>query len=201
MSEMLRRALAAALCLVVLSTTTSFASTTSVDVVNYAYQPAKPKIALSNGILWHNTSDTSHTVTFNVPAVAPGSVGSLSPGKSASLTFFHGGAYAYHCIFHSQQVGTIKVKPSISPTSGTTSTNFTLRVATQNAASGFVQDVQRRKGSGSWLLWQSVTTQLVVFNPAPSENGTWHFRTRYRKTSTNEETGWSPELTVVVSQP
>ncbi|HEY8135172.1 MAG TPA: hypothetical protein VIF08_03965 [Candidatus Limnocylindrales bacterium] len=198
---MLRRAIAAALCLVVLSTSTTFASTTTVYVVNYAYQPAKPKIALSNGILWRNTSDTSHTVTFNVPAVAPGSIGSLGPGGAGSLTFFHGGAYAYHCIFHPQQVGTIKVKPSISPTSGTTSTNFSLRVATQNAPSGFVQDVQRRKGSGSWSLWQSTNLQLVVFNPAPSENGTWHFRTRYRKTSTGEMTGWSPELAVVVSKP
>ena|SRR5687768_15029573 len=198
---MLNRAFAAALCLVVLSTTTTFASTTTVNVVNYAYQPAKPKIALSDAILWRNTSDASHTVTFNVPAVAPGSVGTLSPAKTASLTFFHGGAYAYYCIFHSQQVGTIKVKMSSSPTSGTTSTNFTLRVATQSAPSGFVQDVQRRRGSGSWSLWQSVTTQLVVFNPAPSENGTWYFRTRYRKTSTGEKTGWSPALRVLVSQP
>src|SRR5687768_817400 len=113
---MLRRALAAALVLVVLSTTTSLASTTSVNVVNYAYQPVRPKIALSDTILWRNTSDSSHTVTFNVPAVAPGSVGTLSPDETASLTFFHGGAYAFYCIFHSQQVGTIKVKMSSSPT-------------------------------------------------------------------------------------
>jgi plastocyanin len=199
MSDMIRRSIAAALCLVILSTTTTFASNTTVNVVNYAYQPAKPKITLGNGILWKNTSNTSHTVDFDVPAVAPGSFGPLGPGGAASMTFFHGGAYAYYCIFHSQQVGTIKVKMSVSPGSGSSFTNFTLRVATQNASWGYVQDVQRRKGNGAWTLWRSVTTQTTVFDPRPADTGTWHFRTRYRKTSTNEFTGWSPAVTVTVN--
>jgi hypothetical protein len=138
-------------------------------------------------------------VTPNVASVWPGTFGAISPGKSSSMAFFHSGAYPYHCIFHSQQKGTIKVKMSTSPASGNTSTNFTIRVATQNAASGFTHDVQRRRRGGTFTTWMSTTSQLVVFNPTPSQTGTWEFRARYRETSTGEKTNWSPVLTITVN--
>ena len=196
---MFRRAALAAATLLILSTASASAATTTVHVVNYAYNPKTPKIALSGSILWRNDSNTSHTVTANVPAVWPGSFSPLSPGKTGTLTFTHAGAYAYRCIFHSQQTGTIKVKMGSSATSGTTSTNFTIRVATANAASGMTHDVQRRKKGGTWSTWMSTTSQTVVFNPTTSQKGTWEFRARYRKTSSGEKTGWSPIVTVKVN--
>lgn len=196
---MIQRAALAAATLLIVSTASVSAAQTTVHVVNYTYTPNAPKIALSGSILWRNDSDMSHTVTANVPAVWPGSFGPLSPGKSASMAFFHVGAYPYYCIFHTQQKGSVKVKMSVSPASGTTSTNFTIRVATQNAASGFTHDVQRRKKGGTFSTWLSTTSQLVVFNPTPSQKGTWEFRARYRKTSTGETTGWSPTITVTVN--
>ena len=183
----------------ILSTASVSAATTTVRMVNYDYNPRSPKVALSTSILWTNNSGTAHTVTADVPAVWPGSFGPITDGKSASLTFFHVGAYSYFCDFHPQQDGTIKVKMSVSPANGTTSTNFTLRVATQNAGSGFTHDVQRRKAGGSFATWMSTTSQLVVFNPTSSQTGTWEFRARYRKTSTGEKSGWSPIITVKVN--
>jgi plastocyanin len=196
---MIRRAALAAATLLIMSTASVSAATTTVSVVNYTYNPKTPKIALSGSILWRNDSNTAHTVTANVPAVWPGSFGVLTAGKTGSLAFFHVGAYPYFCTFHSQQKGSVKVKMSVSPASGTTSTNFTIRVATQNAASGFTHDVQRRKKGGSFATWMSSPSQLVVFNPTTSERGTWEFRARYRKTSTGEKTGWSPIVTVKVN--
>jgi plastocyanin len=196
---MFRRAALAAAALMVLSTASASAAQTLVRIVDNAYNPSAPKIALSDSILWRNDGAMSHTVTAKVGVVWPGSFGPISPSKTASLAFFHAGAYTYYCIFHSGQNGTIKVKTSVSPTSGTTSTNFTIRVATQNAGSGMTHDVQRRKNGGAWSTWMSTTAQLVVFNPAPSQKGTWDFRARYRKTSTGEKTGWSPIITVKVN--
>jgi hypothetical protein len=169
--------------------------------VNFTFNPNAPKMALGDTVLWKNDADRNHTVTPNVLTVWPASGGEMSPGKSQAMAFKHAGTYKYHCSIHTSQnmKGSVKFKMSVSPASGTTSTNFTIRVATQNAFTGFTHDVQRRKHGGTFAAWMNTPSQLVIFNPAPSETGTWEFRARYRKMSTGEKTDWSPILTITVN--
>jgi hypothetical protein len=52
------------------------------------------------------------------------------------------------------------------------------------APSGFVYDIQRKKGSGDWMAWKTgITSKSVMFKPKAS--GTWSFRSHLRKTSNN----------------
>jgi plastocyanin len=198
---MIHRALVAALVALVLSTSSVAASTRLIEATNYTFTPSAPKLALGDTAQWHNASSIVHDVTPNAPSVWPGSGGIMQAGKSMAMAMSHAGSYPYRCVIHSGQnmKGTVKVKMSSSPSSGTTSTNFTLRVATQNAGPNRTQDVQRRKKGGTWKAWLSTTSQLVIFNPAPSEAGIWEFRSRYRNTSNGEMTGWSPTLTITVN--
>jgi plastocyanin len=199
---MIRRAVLTATAVLLLSTATVNAATASIDVVNFAFQPANPTIRIGDSALWtRNSGNTTHTVTPNVPAVWPFSGGTLGKdGAKMSAAFLRAGTFPYHCAIHpSQMQGSIKVKMSVSPTSGTTLTNFTIRVANQNAQSGFIQDVQRRRHGGSFAAWMTTTGQLVVFNPTSSQTGIWEFRSRYRKTSTGEHTNWSPVLSLTVN--
>jgi plastocyanin len=198
---MFHRALISAFVALVLSTSGVAAATTSIDIHDFTYTPNAPKLAIGDTAAWHNSSSHSHTMTPNVPGVWPASGGTISGGKSMAMAMPRAGSFPYHCTIHTAQnmKGSIKVKMSSSPTSGTTSTNFTIRVANQNASPGFTQDVQRRKKGGTFSPWMSTASQLVIFNPAPSETGTWEFRSRYRDTSSGAKSGWSPILTIVVN--
>ncbi|HUP83829.1 MAG TPA: plastocyanin/azurin family copper-binding protein [Candidatus Limnocylindria bacterium] len=198
---MIRRALIAALVALVLSTSGVAAATTVIDAHDFTFTPNAPKLAVGDTAQWHNSSFNVHDMTPNAPSVWPASGGTMQAGKSMAMAMTHAGSYPYRCVIHSGQnmEGTVKVKMSSSPTSGTTSTNFNIRVATVNAGPSRTQDVQRRKHNGTWKAWLSTTSQLVIFNPASSETGTWEFRSRYHNTSNGEMTGWSPTLTIVVN--
>jgi hypothetical protein len=80
--------------------------------------------------------------------------------------------------------GTIKVRLQVTPPSGSPGTTFTVAVASVAAPSGFVYDIQRKKGSGDWMAWKTgITSKSVMFKPKAS--GTWSFRSHLRKTSNN----------------
>jgi hypothetical protein len=95
--------------------------------------------------------------------------------------------------------GKVKVPPTVSPTSGTTATTFTIRVATVVAPAGFVYDVQMKTGSGSFSSFKkSLTTATTTFHPSAS--GTYAFRSRLRDIgSTPGASGYSPAKTITVS--
>ena len=95
--------------------------------------------------------------------------------------------------------GTVKVPIKVSATSGTTSTTFTITMATTAATGSFVYDVQERIGTGAWTNYMTgVTAKSVTFKP--STTGTFSFRSRLRNTSVaNASSGYSPKKTITVS--
>ncbi len=94
--------------------------------------------------------------------------------------------------------GTIKVPIAVSPSSGTTSTPFTITVAAVAAPSGFTYDAQKRRGCELGPLPKSgFSTKTVKFTP--SQSGKWSFRARLHKGSSGATSGWSPIESVSVS--
>lgn len=74
---------------------------------------------------------------------------------------------------------------------------FAVTVADRKAPSGFVYDVQRKKGDGARSAWKTgITSASVAFKAASS--WTWSFRSRLRKTSSGAKSGWSPSASVSV---
>jgi hypothetical protein len=92
--------------------------------------------------------------------------------------------------------GTIKAKMTASPSSGTTSTTFIIRVASVTAANGWTEDIQMHRNTAGFSPWKSITTTSASFKP--TQAGTYYFRSRYRHTSDGVATGWSPAVSVSV---
>ncbi len=194
----MRRTAIASLAIVLsmLAVVPAQATTVSVTVVDYAFSPKGVKAPMGATVQWTNTGVHTHTSTQDAP-LGLWSL-SLSPGTSQSTMLTAAGAYPYHCAIHAVMVGKVKVPGAVSPSSGTTSTIFTITLASVPAASGFSYGVQMRVGSGSWTSYATgVTTTTTTFHP--SAPGTYSFRSRLFRISTGGASGWSPARTVTVS--
>ena len=202
---MIRRASLAAFAALLLTTSAVSAATTTVAVLktvqiyNSGYSPMALKIAVGDTVAWHNASHRNHCMTENVPAVWPVVEDvTIVPDHGFSFPMPNAGTFAYHCSIGPSMKGKILVKMSASPASGNTATNFTITVGSADAAPGHAEDIQYRKGGAPFTDFISVASKTVTWNPNNNDAGTWQFRTRYRNTSTNEHSGWSPVVTVTV---
>jgi plastocyanin len=170
----------------------------SISMVDDAFSPISQTVAQGGSVSWQNVGAAPHTATQDGP-LALFNTGRVNSGATSSTVVVNAaGIYPYHCSFHPGMVGTLKVPVKVSPTSGTTATTFTVTVASQAAPSGFVYDVQRRIGTGSWSAYRTgVTSASVTFQAAAA--GTYAFRSLLRKASTGAKSKPSPAKTVTVS--
>jgi len=197
---MIRRAVLAAAAAVLLSTSVTAAAGKTVSIFSYGFTPNAPIVAAGALVTWRNIANINHNVTPNVPAVTPFNAVTIIPDHGFSDQMTQAGTFKYHCAIHPTRMkGSIRVKMSSSPTSGTTATIFTIRVGSADSAPGFEQQIQRRKGAGSFLPWINVASQTVTWDPNSNDHGTWGFRTRYRQTSTGDHSSWSPTLSITVN--
>lgn len=87
----------------------------------------------------------------------------------------------------------------VTPTSGTTTTTFTVRVAPAAAPSGFDYVVERKvPGSASFVAWRTTTSASTTLVPDRGA-GTYSFRSLVRKISTGQRTAPSPARSISVS--
>ncbi|HEX2194289.1 MAG TPA: plastocyanin/azurin family copper-binding protein [Candidatus Limnocylindria bacterium] len=86
----------------------------TVDIRNFAFQPATLTIAVGDTVTWTNSDDAPHTATAENDAFDSGN---LDRGQSFSFTFTEPGTYAYRCDFHSEMQGTIVVQAAQQPAS------------------------------------------------------------------------------------
>jgi plastocyanin len=192
-----RRALATVLVSVALIATSAPAqAVTTVQIGDFFFSPTPVKVAQGGTVAWHNGGSVNHTSTQNGP-LSLWSSGTIHAGStSASVLLRAAGAYPYHCAIHASMKGTVQVPLKVSPTSGSPSTTFTLTLASATQA-GFVYDVQRAVGSGSFQAWRTgVSTRTVTFS---RPTGTYRFRSRLRKVSSGATSGYSAAKKITVS--
>jgi plastocyanin len=195
---MIRRATLAVALLLLVTAAPVAAATKTVETVNFAFQSKSVKIALGDGVRWHNGTNTDHTATANNFGLWNFFMPAGANTISSAFVFQRAGQYAYRCVIHPTQMkGTVSVKMRATPTSGTRNTTFVIRAALSNAPSGFIHDIQLRKVGASFAGWRSTTLQTASF-VAPS-TGTFEFRARLRKTSDGSATGYSPALRITVN--
>ena len=122
-----RAAALIALALVGQSLVTYAASTTTVTVKDFAFQPKTVTIRVGDTVTWANVDTATHTVTSN----GNWDTGGFAPGTSRSITFATAGTYAYFCNLHSIMFGTVVVlasdEPSPTPTVAPTAIASTTR--------------------------------------------------------------------------
>ena len=88
------------------------ASEVSVEIKDFAFNPATLTIAAGTTVTWTNNDTTAHTVT-----AADGSFdsGNLAPGDSFSFTFEDAGTFDYVCSYHPNMQGSVEVEAGAAP--------------------------------------------------------------------------------------
>jgi probable HAF family extracellular repeat protein len=181
----------------------------AVTVSDAGYSPSNATVQLGGTVTWTFSGKKGHTVTDSAGLGATGAPlfasRSLSSGVFSS-TFGAAGTYAYNSTTKGDAFsGTISVPVTATPTSGRTTTNFSVTWAT-NPLTGFVFDVQYRfkaPGANGWKSWTNWITGTAGShaNFVPNQGaGTYAFHARLRNASTGRASSYSPEtVTVTVS--
>jgi plastocyanin len=103
--------LLAASVLVVSVPGVSAASTLTVEISNFAYQPATVTIQVGDTVTWTNLDSAAHTATDTGSGALFDGV--MSTGESFSYTFTRAGTFDYFCTFHPEMTGTVIVESGV----------------------------------------------------------------------------------------
>ncbi len=88
-------------------TAEAVAGATTVDIVDFAYNPDPVEVAVGASITWTNGDTAPHTATARDRALLQS--GTIAPGESFTQTFGEAGTFEYFCEFHAGMKGTVIV--------------------------------------------------------------------------------------------
>lgn len=169
-----------------------------INVTNFQFQPSSPAIRYGKTIRW-NFNEGTHTATDRT-GMGLYDTGPRNSGTTFQYTFVAAGTYAYRCEIHPDAMnGSINVRMTVSPHTGTTATAFTFTWASTAAPLGFNYDVQvKTPGAANW-------SPLLTDEQNPSSSplqlgqvGTWRFRARIQK-GEGAASRYSPPLRVDIT--
>jgi plastocyanin len=133
----------------------------------------------------HTATDTTGMHLFNT--------GHIPRVGDAFVTIPSAGTYPYHCseTTHPPMKAQLRAPVVVTPSTGTSSTTFTIKWAAHTLPAGYVVDVQIQVPHGStWASWKhGVTSRNATFRT--SAKGTYSFRARLRRSSNGKSSGWS----------
>jgi hypothetical protein len=170
----------------------------SIDVKDFAFSPTARSPAQDTAVLFRFRGPSSHTVT-DTSGMALFDSGPMPPASTETVPVIGAGQYPFACTIHPSMTGVLKVGLLTSPSSGSTTTSFTVQWATGPAPSGFVFDVQiKRPGTTTWKpLLADTSSGSVSFIPDKG-TGTYSFRAHTQRAG-GASTQWSVAKTVTVS--
>lgn len=96
----------AAAALILVAVQAQAASTKSVSIKNFAFDPKEITIAAGDTVTWTNMDAARHDVDLDDNGHSP----SLSKGETYSKTFDKPGTYDYDCDIHPNMKGRVIVK-------------------------------------------------------------------------------------------
>lgn len=198
MVRLARRATPLGLLLALVLQSSASAAEVTVVIDNFFFSPESVTIRQGDTVTWNNEGGT-HTTTGDHPLNYWQS-GTMSNGESFSFQFTAAGAFPYHCDFHGGMDGTVSVKLRAAPRSGPVGTTFVIKLATENATSPFVFDVQRKDPGGVFQNWRmGLSSRNTEFDSTGMPSGTYQFRSRVRNTSTDGVSDWSLPVSILVT--
>ena len=151
----------------------------NVTIVDFAFQPGDVSIALNEKVTWFNQSPDNHTVTSDSQAFDSGS---LPPyGGGYQLIFQRSGTFPYHCGFHPQMKGVIRVgggggtppppvtttprPPTTAPPPGGTTTTTLATTLLPPPPVGGATTTSTTPLAGSVTTTSSTTSTTSLFSP------------------------------------
>jgi len=78
----------------------------SVEMVNFAFEPADTTAAVGDTVGWANSDAAPHTATLDDGSCQ---TGNIPAGGSGALVFNVAGTFPYHCAIHPTMTGTITI--------------------------------------------------------------------------------------------
>jgi plastocyanin len=84
-------------------------TTATIDIKNFAFDPATLEIKVNTAVEWVNGDTTTHDITGDTENWSWFDF-DLEPGESTTFFFETPGVYDYHCDIHPSMKGTIIVK-------------------------------------------------------------------------------------------
>src|SRR5207302_5137456 len=132
----------------------SFAATTNVNIVDFAFSPASVRIKVNDQVKWNWTQFSDHSTTSDMGLWDSGVHG---PGFSYTHAFPSTGSFPYRCTVHSF-TGSVVVQPNLPPSVSITNpangvmlsapATFTLQAAASDTDAG-VTNAQCFQGAAS----------------------------------------------------
>ena len=172
-------------------------TTTDVAVSDAGFSPSTVQVAFGTSVRWNFNGPGPNSVVDNSGMNLYNS-GVRQPGASFVFTFVGAGTYAYRSSVNGQLRGTVQVPMTVSPASGSTSTQFQVAWASGPPPPGFVYDVQVRRPGQQFLDWRASTTlSQDVFTPNAGI-GQYRFRARLRNTANGRSSGFSEVVVISI---
>ncbi len=176
---------------------------TGVEIVSNpapgAYSPQVVSIRFGQAVTWMNETADDHSVTADPPLMLFDSK-PIPPGGGFDYTFDWSGTYPYHDSLNPTVTGTVKVKATVSPTSGPAGTKFTITVASVVTATQAFDVRVKLPGQTHWQPFESAQSTTFVFDSTGMPSGQWRFQSRLRSHSRpTHHSGWSPTLVLSVT--
>src|SRR3954451_13424740 len=170
----------------------------TIDVQDFAFSPTSRTPAQDTAVLFRLLGPSQHTVTDTSGLVLFDS-GPLPAGTTYTVPVLGAGQYPFACTIHPSMTGVLKVGVVASPSSGSTTTTFTIQWAVDEAPAGYVFDVQvKRPGTTAWKeLATDTTTGQLTFSPDKG-TGTYSFRGRTQLAGSTATTQWSVAKSITV---
>jgi plastocyanin len=195
-----RKAIPLALLFALLAQPNAMAATVDVDMGDNFFSPVTANVQAGDTVHWTNVGKSVHDSTGAAPLSLWAS-DFLFAGETFDFVFTAGGKYIYTCSIHEPDMaGTISVRIKALPRSGPVGTVFTVKVASANAVSPYVYDIQKKNPGGSWQIWKNdVIGKQATFNSTGQPTGTYQFRSRLYDTSSGGASGWSQAATIQVT--
>jgi plastocyanin len=177
----------------------------AVVVSDSGYTPVTVTTQPGGSVGWKFSGKKAHTVTDSIGLGASGAPlfksAALTSG-SYSFTFPAAGSYPYNSTVKGDSFnGTVAIPATITPSSGSAATNFSVIWAT-NTPANYVFDIQYRfkpVGATGWKNWASWKTGIApthaIFTPNQGA-GTYAFHVRLRNTSNGRASLYSPDLAI-----
>src|SRR5437870_7506258 len=138
------------------------AATVNLTIQDFSFSPATAQGVMGTTFHWMNNGPSTHTTSGDTPLSFWDS-GFLTVGQTFDKILTASGTYGYHCNIHPTIMkGTVRVPIRVMPASGTTATVFTITMATVNAVSPFVYDVQMKTGTGPFVNYVVGTTNRTT---------------------------------------
>jgi len=167
--------------------------TTSITIQDFSFTPTSASGPRGGTVTWTNSGPSTHTSTQNAGLW---SSGSMPRGSVFSTVLFAAGRYPYHCAIHSSMTGAVNVPVTVTPSTGSVGTVFTVTVASKAAPSGFEYNVQMRPPGGVFSAWRTITSSTTTFTR--SSNGVYSFRSRLHRVGSTTASGYSAARSITV---